>query len=114
MNMADPWIVLTNSLTKRRPPTADQERDAHNAKIRADRLRAIKEGRYRQSIEQKAETEKKILNVCKKLKLACIDDLRELVGMTAHHIRNVAMSMVKDGRLEIKVGTYGKKFWRVK
>lgn len=113
MSLSNTWGVLVNSLGERRPQSSDEVRDAHAAQIKRDRLKAMKEGRYRQAVEQTAETEKKILKVVARLKLACIDDLKNELGMTAHHLRTVAMNMVTDGRLAIKVGTYGKKFWRI-
>lgn len=107
------WADQIARLPLRPPPTLDETRDEQSAQVKRDRLKAIREGRARQAIEQAAETEQKIIKLANK-SIVCIDDLRNGIGMSAHHLRQVAMSMVEDGRLQVVVGSYGKKYWRAK
>lgn len=107
------WQVMIESLGKRTPPTSDEVRDKHSAELKRQRLEAIQKTRAQQGMEQTALTEKKILAVTKRVKLVCVDDLRDELKMTAHHLRTVANKMVEDGRLSIVLGSYGKKYWKL-
>lgn len=108
------WLTQIQSLATRRAPTSDEIRDAHNAQVKSERLKAIKAGKYRQELERWAETEQQVFAVVKKVGSATIDDLKAEIGVAAYHLRQVATKMVEDGRLEVIVGQYGKKFWKVK
>lgn len=105
------WQTLVHSLGERRPPSLDEVRDAHLLQRRREILAARHAGRAIQAHEQAAETERRILELASK-RLVDVDDLHEAIRKTRHHLRQVAARMVEDGRLETKLGSYGKKYWR--
>jgi hypothetical protein len=106
-----PWLVLVDSLGKRPPKTADEINDEINCKKKRERYASVREGRARQAVRKMAETEAMLLETVRNHPGSTYLDIASAIGLTEHHIREVAKRMYEDRRLSMKVGSFGKKYW---